>query len=150
MHACLVKKERERESLLPHLKWRGTLLPQSCRSLMALLTSKSATNLGVKAGHKHSKWNTFTCSQHTGDAACPNTNPWHEFITTSLSFLHWLGNNSKPSAAATTTIIPNNTIHRPQLRLPVLSVCIIISPSTNPPQPTFIHLWPRSTRKFVL
>lgn len=39
-------RERERVSLLSHLKWRGTLLPHPSMSLMALFTSISVANLG--------------------------------------------------------------------------------------------------------
>lgn len=114
-HKRLINKEeegRELVILLPHLKWRGTRLPQVLRSKMVLLMSTREANLGVIEGQIHSKCWTLIRWQHAGDGGCPYTIGLHAFSPSRLSSLHWLGLNPSPLTLFTLpsiTIININT-----------------------------------------
>lgn len=134
--ALHILREKERENLLPHLKWRGTRRPHPWMSRMARLTSMSAANLGVIMGHTHSTWVTLTRSQHAGDGGLPYTTGLQAFTASSLSCLHWVSLNACATHTSTTTIT-NKTMMK-AFEFPISPHC------TCPTSHMLIHLYNRS------
>lgn len=135
---------REREKLLPHLKWRGTFRPQPSMRRMARLGSTYDISFGVTAGQIHSSWLTLARSQHAGDGILPNTTAMHSFTATSLSALHCPAVSApanRPEAAISSSSIARKLHRHIALRpAPALTICLIkvlTRPLPRPP-PAYI------------
>lgn len=87
----IIYRERERESLLPHLRWEGSFLPQPSAIFLICFGLIMAAMAGVTLGQTHSRWVTLTNAQHAGDGCWPITTPMHPLIPCWSSSWHWLG-----------------------------------------------------------